>query len=323
MKRSILVSGLLLITLSVFSESLGISVGADLLFGNVAAKNYQFSGKADPVFGTQPGLASIRPAIYYNKAIGSSFLVNAYLTNALGFDSPVSNDLKLGAGGIYNLALNNTVSVFSFSLDNLFRLRTKDWSAKIADGAQGWSDMITFGVRYTHTIEGLGAVYGKFAPILYVADFDTANQFAAIGMNPDDYKKPFVFAIPEIGLDTKIGVSVSVSAYMQFTPDPGKASFAPYGKYAADTVLQQVNAGMSYARPEFVGILLFEFPIPGKDGRTSFTDQGFAVTPTFIYNVRSSIQVSLSCEITNLGKAGDTDADKAAIAPVIGFLYKF
>jgi hypothetical protein len=64
-------------------------------------------------------------------------------------------------------------------------------------GAQGWSDMITFGVRYTHFIEGLGAVYGKFASILYVADFEIANQFAILGMNPDDYKTPFVFAIPE------------------------------------------------------------------------------------------------------------------------------
>jgi hypothetical protein len=81
--------------------------------------------------------------------------------------------------------------------------------------------------------------------------------------------------------------------------------------------------GLSYARPEFVGILLFEFPIPGKDVRPSFTDQGSAVTSTFIHNVRSNIQVSLSCEITNLGKVSDTDADKVAIAPVIGFLYKF
>jgi hypothetical protein len=45
MKRSILVSGLLLITLSGFSASVGISVGADLLFGNVAAKIISFRVK--------------------------------------------------------------------------------------------------------------------------------------------------------------------------------------------------------------------------------------------------------------------------------------
>jgi hypothetical protein len=329
LKNSLIIPGLLLMAVMAVAKPLGFTVGSDLSFGNVFADNYQFAGKADPAWPAPAGLGSIRPYIIYDKAFGA-FSLNTYLSNNFGFDNPETTDFKFGLTGTYNLVFNNKASMFSFTLDNLLRLRSYDGSLRVEDGALGWGDVITpAGVKYTHNFK-FGSVYGKFAIPLSFSDPAFADKFAPLiaqsGQNPDDYKKTFVFGIPEIGLNTVLGIGIYMTSNIQIFPDRKQTSLAPaYEKYASDIAIQQINLGIGYITARFAGSVLFEFPIPGQDMKQNgIKDQGFAITPTCVFMIPKNIRLLVNCEFINIGKdTGSAVLDKIEATPTISLAYGF
>jgi hypothetical protein len=327
MKKNLIIFGLLLVVAGfTVAEPLGITVGTDLSFGDILADNYQFAGKADPVFGILPGQGSIKPYIMYTRVFGA-FMLNSMLSNKFGLNDPQTNKLEFDVLGMYTLAFNENRSMVSFSLDNLFKLQSLDWSIRGEDGAPGWSDVITPGIKYTHAF-GFGSAYAKLGLPVSFTNHPYVNYLINLMgiLNPEDYRKPFIFAIPEIGINTAIGLGFFTMMNIQIFPDRKRTPIAPaYDKFAADTALEQLTFVLSYTRAWFTGSLLLDFPISGTTMNThGIKDQGFAITPTLIFTVHENMRLTLSAEILNIGKnTGITAVDKVSISPIIGFSYGF
>jgi len=327
MKRILVVLGVLLLTAAfAAADPLGISVGADLGFGDVLTDNYKFAGKADPPLAVPAGLGSIRPFIMYTKPLGS-FTLFTSLENKFGLDDPETNDFKFVLSGTYDLFFNDKRSNFSFSADNSFRFKIYDGSIKVEDGAGGWSDLLIPAVKYTHTLN-FGSIYGKFTLPISFTDPAVAEQAGKYGLvnNPEDYKPPFFFVIPEIGMNTDLGIAFYISSNIQISPDRKTTDFAPgYEKYASDIPIQQINLGIGYRISKVASSVIFEFPVPGDKKYTNgIKDQGFAITPALNFFLRDYLRLMVSCEFTNIGKdTGNSDADRVTVGPVVSLTFSF
>jgi hypothetical protein len=325
MKKYLIIIGFLWITVFAVADPLGFTVGAELYFGDVLlGDEYNFAGKADPVTGRALGQGSIRPYILYNKTF-DAFTASALLSDQVFFDNPQKNDFKFSVSGMYNLAFNNAISTFTFSIDNLFRLRSLDWSLEPALPVLGWSDLVVPGVKYRHTL-GFGSIYGGITLPLNIADPKAGEYYEGKAPEPEEYKRqPYVFCVPELGMMTGFGFTVFINATLQFFPNPQKTPSTPYGKFDADRALEQISLGVGYMRPPFTINMLFDFPVSGKDINTKgIKDQGFAITPAFYYSLRADMQLMVSVAILQIGKnTGDAAADKTSANPSIAFIYNF
>jgi hypothetical protein len=327
MKRILIVLGVLLLTAVIAAaDPLGITVGMDLSFGNVLADNYNFAGKADPPLEVPAGLGGIRPYFMFGMPVGPVML-GTTLSDKFSFDNPQTNDFKFSVYGTYNLPFSNDQPGFTFYLENLLRLRSYDWSLAPSDGALGWSDMVIPSARYAYKVS-FGEFYGKVTLPVSFTDPDFAEYYATLGIidNPGIYQKPFIFAIPEIGFNSSFGLGAYLTSNIQIFPDRSETSIAPgYDKYASDIPVQQITLGIGYIAPKFVGSVVFEFPVPGKDVYPDgIKNQGFAISPTAIFVIRSNMRFMTSVEFTNIGKdTGNADADKLSVSPLISLVVSF
>jgi hypothetical protein len=297
------------------ADPLGFTVGMELGLGNVASDAYNFVGKADPVSSRSAGMGSIMPYVNYNKGI-NNFLINAYLSENMILDNPQTAQLKCIVTGGHTFFLNNKLSYITATLDNVFKLNSRDWKTKVSDGADSWEDIIISAVQFTQVL-GFGSVYGKFGVPVYVADIEKAHG------NPE-YEKSFIFGDAQAGVNTLWGVQVYLRGLFQIYPDNEKAP-AAYDAYMSDVFFQQLDFCVGYMNGPLVSVLVFSFPIPGSAlNPNGIKDAGFKLVPTLAYKINSRMQASLRFEILNIGKdTSDPVADKIIFSPFAGFSYTF
>jgi hypothetical protein len=341
MKITLIILGVLLLT-AVFAaaDPLGITVGADLAFGNVLVDNYNFAGKADPPLQVPVGMGSLKPFITYTKLLAPATLF-ASLSNKFGFDNPETNELELTLSGTYDLFFNNKASNLSFALDSIFGIHSLDWSTEvkdIADGLLGWTESIIPSVRYAHSF-GFGSIYGKFSLPLSFSDPAYANLAADIGMiNDPDIYQFIMFGIPEIGFNTNFGLGAYVSPIIQIFPDSKKTAISipgpdgntvltptAYDTYSSDIAFQQIKFGIVYMNAKFLSSVVFIFPISGNDVYADgIRDQGFTITPSAGFVLRDYLRLMVSCEFFNIGKnTGNRNNDKLSVSPLISLTFSF
>jgi hypothetical protein len=299
-----------------WAEPLGFAVGAELILGDLADNNYRFAGKADPAFKIPAGQGIIRPFVNYNKTLGD-FMFNGNLSYALGFNNPQITQLKITLTGAYTLSLNNNTSRLMFSLNDLFKLNTYDWSIKVQDDLTGgWNNTAIPTIRFTQVF-GFGSVYGQFSSPIYVADLDTAPG--------PEYEKPFFFGDIQVGVDTIFGAGLWLRPVLQLSPDPGDTPNAAYDVYSSDIAFQQLDLGFSFTNAAgLTALLTFSFPIPGdKEKPDGIKDQGFKIAPVVAYKAGPHM-VTFRLEILNLGQdVGVYELDRVLFKPSIEYGFSF
>jgi hypothetical protein len=306
------------------ADPLGLTVGVETGLGNLAADSYNFAGKAEPVSGGAAGQGSIMPFISYNKRIGD-FSVLGSLFWLLNFDNPQTTQFKFIASGSYNLFLNNKTSLFTFSVDDIFKLNTYDGKTDVYQGPeQGpnlrtWNNTVSPALTFTQFF-GFGSVYGKFSLPLYFAPTETAPA-------PAYEKQPFVFGDVQVGANTAFGFGAWLRPVLQFSPDPAKTPMAPYDDYAADGIFQQLDLGFSYSNGPFFGVIVFSFPISGDTVYANgIKDVGMEISPIFNYKIgaQGRMLAYIMADIGNIGKdTGNPKADHFTFIPKAGFSRSF
>jgi hypothetical protein len=297
------------------ADPLGLTVGMELGLGNVESDVYNFAGKADPVSGRSAGLGSIMPYVNYNKGI-NNFLINVYLSENMILDDPQTAQLKWIVTGGYTFFFNNKLSFVTATVDNIFKLNSKDWKTEVSDGADSWENITIPTVQFTQVL-GFGSVFGKFGVPVYVADIEKAHGLP-------EYETSFIFSDIQAGVNTRWGVLVYLRGLFQMYPDSKKAP-AAYDAYKSDISFQQLDFCAGYMNGPLAGTLVFSFPIPGNAlNPNGVKDAGFKLVPTVAYKINSRMQVSLRFEILNIGKdTSDPAADKIIFSPFAGFSYAF
>jgi hypothetical protein len=305
------------------ADPLGLTLGAEIGLGNAAADNYNYAGKVEPVSGTPAGQGILTPFITYNKNI-NGFSIMGGLFCLLNFDNPQTTQLKFTVSGSYNLLFNNKTSLFTFSIEDIFKLNTYDGKTNVYQGPeQGpnlktWNNTAVPAVQITQLF-GFVYIYGKFSFPLYAAPMKTAPT--------PEYEKIFVFGDITLGIDTKFGFGVYLRPVLQLSPDPEKTPMAPYDDYAADRAVQQLDLGVSYTGAPLSSSIVFSFPVRGYTVYANgIKDVGFEITPTFVYQLgaQGRMRVYIMADIGNLRKdTGDRKQDRISFIPTVGFSYTF
>jgi hypothetical protein len=289
MKKALVVFLILAVAWGVFADPIGLKVYIDGFgFGNVAAKDYKFSGVG--------GQASITPGVEFAKSFGA-FSLTTSVQDKFAFKDPLEQDLRWLVKGAYALQLAEASKLTFSAYNRLYLYGRKEKFADTDD--DGIIDRIGPAVRFDQTL-GFGTFYVVVEVDLGIHTKKNSELQISSGEG-DNFK---------VGVTTNFGLS----GYLM-----PKLAFRDVAGNTPTDVLTEFNIRVAYDINSNMGVYLNTAIATVKDGFKG-ANNGLTLEGRFTYK---NIIPGLNAWATaNVGKIAVEKAD-ISFTPSLGVSYAF